>query len=91
MNRLSYETFFYPRCGSKDFSNEKDNTYCLYCKSKFNLDIKTKLSQAASIDLSNDIQALLAKCRENPANRRRYANLILDIDPTNPDATRYPI
>ena len=36
-----------------------------------------------------DIQALLEKCKSDPNNRRRYASLILDIDPTNQQANQY--
>jgi hypothetical protein len=35
------------------------------------------------INLADDIQVLLDKCRSDPSNRKRYVNLILDIDPFN--------
>ena len=41
------------------------------------------------IGVDSDIQMLLEKCKQDPANRRRYANLILDIDPTNREAAAY--
>ena len=42
-----------------------------------------------SIGLDDDVAELLRKCRENPARARKYANLILDIDPDNPEALKY--
>ena len=39
--------------------------------------------------LDDDVAKLLRKCRENPARARKYANLILDIDPDNPEALKY--
>jgi len=41
------------------------------------------------MDLLSDIQMLLQKCESDPANRYRYANLILDMDPTNQTAMKY--
>jgi len=41
------------------------------------------------VGVDSDIQMLLEKCREEPANRRRYASLILDMDPTNQEAAAY--
>jgi hypothetical protein len=47
------------------------------------------MPKASVISVSSDIEALLQKCREDPRNRKRYAGLILDIDPTNPEAQQY--
>ena len=41
------------------------------------------------ISLQSDIELLLDKCRRDPRNARKYANLILDIDPGNKDALQY--
>ncbi len=37
------------------------------------------------ISLNSDIERLLQKCRTDPKNKRKYINLILDIDPDNTD------
>lgn len=71
-------------CGSNDLVKEKDRLKCAYCGTVY-------VSEASRsiIDLDGDIEALLQKCKDNPSNARRYANLILDIDPGNRDALRY--
>ena len=43
----------------------------------------------SSIALEEDIAVLLKKCREDPKNARKYANLVLDIDPGNAEAKKY--
>ena len=43
----------------------------------------------SNIDLNSDVERLLDKCRTDPGNRRRYASLILDIDPTNAEAIQF--
>lgn len=45
--------------------------------------------KATTIGLASDIDTLLKKCQEDQVNRRRYANLVLDIDPTNQQAKNY--
>jgi hypothetical protein len=43
----------------------------------------------SAIGVHSDIQNLLLKCEEDPANATRYANLILDLDPSNSRALQY--
>ena len=78
---------------------------CEYCGSKFLLtadDFASQRSKAmptakagishsfsSEISLGGDIELLLQKCRLDPRNARKYANLILDIDPTNKEAYKY--
>jgi len=45
--------------------------------------------KGTSIALNEDIRMLLRKCKEDTANARRYANLVLDIDPSNKEANKY--
>jgi hypothetical protein len=47
------------------------------------------VARESTIEINADIQALLEKCKSDPNNRRRYASLILDIDPTNQQANQY--
>jgi hypothetical protein len=47
------------------------------------------LEKETFISLLSDVELLLQKCQDDPSNRRRYAGLILDIDPTNQTARQY--
>ena len=46
-------------------------------------------SVSSPIALDDDIARLLKKCESDPRNARKYANLILDIDPDNEEALKY--
>jgi len=43
----------------------------------------------SGVSLDSDVERLLLKCHEDPRRAARYANLILDIDPTNEEALKY--
>lgn len=77
------------RCGSRELVDEGSNIVCPYCQSRFMPRGADVPRPGAGVGIHQDVQALLRKCRDEPANARRYANLILDIDPTNRDAARY--
>lgn len=77
------------RCGSKDLFEESGLVVCSYCQSRFVPQVDDLPPAQTVIGLSSDIQALLQKCRDDPENSQRYANLILDLDPTNMHARRY--
>ena len=74
---------------------------CPYCDSKFLLDRDERSAASGSghytfasggasvISMDADIERLLEKCRKEPRNARKYANLILDMDPDNTEALRY--
>lgn len=49
-----------------------------------------KMTKQASthIALDDDVARLLAKCEAEPARARKYANLVLDIDPSNTQALK---
>lgn len=74
-----------PNCGADDFVMKGGYKVCSYCDAKF--EVETKKSVA--VTLEDDIQDLLQKCKMNPAGARRYANLILEIDPNNKEALKY--
>ena len=78
-------------CGSSDFTIRVGLRICNHCGTKYVQSVGDNLSKGngAGISLSNDIQQLLYKCKIDPANARKYANLILDIDPTNKEALTY--
>jgi hypothetical protein len=74
------------KCGSTDFTEQDGYLICDYCRSKNIPEVSTK---ETIIGIQSDVEMLLQKCREDPNNRRRYASLILDIDPTNQEAYQY--
>lgn len=74
------------RCGSKELIEEQSLIVCAYCQSTFVPQAEDQPPTVTSINLGTDIEGLLAKCHSDPANSRRYASLILDIDPGNQEA-----
>lgn len=76
-------------CGSKELVEENRVVICLYCLTKYLPEPDEVPATASVIGVGSDIQALLQKCREDPINRRRYASLVLDLDPTNTEAKTY--
>lgn len=72
-------------CGASDFRVEKGCRVCNYCDTKYEMEVK----KPSCISLDDDIAVLLKKCKSDPRNARKYANLILDIDPTNKEAMKY--
>ena len=73
-------------CGSSELNQFDGYAQCIYCQSRFVLEAEDVPERASSIGVGSDIERLLEKCRTDPANRRRYASLVLDIDPTNAEA-----
>ena len=78
-----------PSCGSNDLVEKDGFRICNYCGSKFRLSFSEKTSNTGGISLNDDIARLLDKCQKEPWNAKKYANLILDIDPTNKEARKY--
>lgn len=74
------------RCGGNDFVEQIGFRTCKYCKTKFVIQPEDVLQKGSNIALNDDIKVLLKKCEDDPANARRYANLVLDMDPTNSEA-----
>ena len=72
------------RCGANVLREEGNYYICEYCGTKF-----LKKAESKGISLGIDIERLLQKCKTDPKNARKYANLILDIDPDNKDALKY--
>ena len=76
-------------CGSKELLADDGYLICIYCKSRHVPDAADGPPKETVIGIAADIQALLKKCVDDPVNRRRYASLILDLDPTNTEATKH--
>lgn len=68
------------RCGANSLREEGNYYICEYCGTKFQ-----KSFESEGISLGSDIDRLLQKCRTDPKNKKKYINLILDIDPDNTD------
>ena len=76
-------------CGSSEFIKDKGYRVCAYCRSRFMLTEEDIPIKTSDISLKKDIERLLLKCKKEPRKARRYANLILDIDPGNKEARKY--
>ena len=76
-------------CGGNCFTERAGYRICMYCNTRFVLQANDLSSGNSPMTLNADIMELLKKCQQNPAQARRYANLILDIDPTNKEALKY--
>ena len=95
---------FCTNCGASGMKLVKGYWCCEYCDSKFIATREENKTFAASgtksvpgkhegvssqIGLDDDVTRLLEKCRTDRKNARKYANLILDIDPDNEEALKY--
>lgn len=83
------KSFRCTNCGAPVQRVEGKYMRCDYCDSKFLIQASDMPKKSSSVALRSDIDVLLEKCRNDPRNARQYANLILDIDPTNKEARRY--
>ena len=77
------------QCGSNELYRDGGYMVCKYCNSRFAIEKDDNRVKESNIALGADIEALLKKCRIDPRNAKRYANLILDIDPDNDEALKY--
>ena len=81
--------FVCKQCGASDFTEEGSYRVCKYCGTKYKIETKDVVPLYGGIDIKSDVDRLLEKCRSDPKNARKYANRILDIDPTNKEALKY--
>ena len=77
------------KCGGNDLQSEGGYLICKYCGTKYVIDDSNRAQRQAMVDLNSDIKRLLLKCKQEPKKARKYANLILDIDPDNDEALKY--
>lgn len=77
------------KCGSNELFEESGYVVCAYCRLKFVPNANDLPNSGTAISVYDDIRELLKKCKNDPSNRRRYANLVLDLDPTNAEAMQY--
>ncbi len=101
---LRKEVLLCESCGANEFESQGNYWVCSFCGTKFLICEDGKHSSSGStiitvagtapgkksnISLDDDIRELLEKCRKEPKKARRYANRILDLDPTNEEALFY--
>lgn len=72
-------------CGSTDFLESDTFLVCVFCRSKY-AKPQREVRAESTIAVGSDITDLLEKCKTDPHNAARYANLILDLDPNNAQA-----
>ncbi len=77
------------QCGSGEFYRADGFMVCKFCNAHYAIEKGDLGVKESTIELNSDIEELLKKCRKDPKNARRYANLILDIDPDNGEAPKY--
>ena len=77
------------QCGANELYLENGIMVCKYCNARFILKSEDIGINTADISIKSDVEELLKKCRLYPRNARRYAKLILDIDPDNDEALKY--
>jgi hypothetical protein len=83
------KTILCEHCGASDFTEKDGYRICNYCGSKFEITMSDLGIKESGICITDDVQRLLYKCRTDKKNAKKYANLILDIDPTNEEALKY--
>lgn len=98
------EALICKNCGANALMRKNDYMVCPYCDSRFAITREERgsglfgnshhapLSHSgvnSTIDLNDDIARLLKKCETDPRNAKKYANLILDMDPDNEEALKY--
>lgn len=77
------------RCRSTEFKRDTGFSICLFCRAKFVHEVGDTPVPETMISVSGDVLDLLNRCKQDPRNSRKFANLILDIDPTNQEALKY--
>lgn len=76
-------------CGARGLYLDNGYLTCSYCLSTFIPTLEDVPSMSTEIDLDADVQRLLNLMKTDPVNAGWYANLVLDIDPTNQDIINY--
>jgi len=77
------------KCGASSWDTSNGYRICRYCGTKFQLTSDDIAIKESYIALNSDVERLLNLCKTEPYNARKYANLILDIDPSNKEALKY--
>lgn len=91
-------------CGANALLRKNNYLVCPYCDSRFAITKEERsnglfggshhatlshIGVDSSVALDDDVARLLEKCKTDPKKARKYANLVLDIDPDNEEALNY--
>ena len=90
-------------CGSSQFSFINGYRICNYCETRYSISLDEQRCEnkaiieknlknkelSSGININNDVERLLNLCKKDKAHASKYANLILDIDPSNQEALKY--
>lgn len=97
------ENLICENCGANALVRKNEYLVCPYCDSRFAITREERRSGLfggsshvtlthsgvnSAIALDDDVARLLEKCRTDPKRAKKYANLILDIDPDHEEAQR---
>ncbi len=77
------------KCGASSWNTLNGYRICQYCGTKYQLTLDDIVIKKSHIAVNSDIERLLSLCKTEPYNAKKYANLILDIDPSNKEALKY--
>ncbi len=77
------------RCGANEWESRNGYRVCKFCGTVFQLESSDFSIKESNISVNSDVIELLKKCKAEPHKARIYANLILDIDPSNTEALKY--
>ena len=75
-------------CGSNEFREENGYRICSYCGRKHIITAENKRILPSSIEMNNDVERLLQKCKTEPERAKKIAERILEIDPYNEEAKK---
>lgn len=75
-------------CGANELQ-KKDGFYiCSFCGAKYTISKDEYLHADSSINLNEDVNRVLRRWKDDPANGKKYAQLILQIDSSNAKAKK---
>lgn len=77
------------RCGANEWSNQNGYRVCKYCGTQFQVTSKDFTIKESRVAVNADVERLLKLCAAEPHNAKKYANLVLDIDPSNTAVLKY--
>ena len=77
------------KCGASNWDEQNGYRVCRFCGTRYETAPDDAGKKDSVISVRSDIDRLLEKCRKEPWKAKKYANLILDIDPTNKEALKY--
>ena len=75
-------------CGANELQKIDGFYVCSFCGTKHVLTEEEYLKADSTINLNEDVVRVLHRWKDDPANGKKYAQLILQIDPSNEKAKK---